>query len=344
MANTEKNQRKHNKNSPVRYLLLMLILGAAVYIFLPRITNIDEAIKVLRSMSLWIVFLAAIAEICSYLGSGYLLKVIVSIGKSKFSILQGVLITLAAASMGLLMGGFVTVAATTYYWVSRCEGISEESKLTGFLPTLYNTILFLILAGFGLFYLLVIHNLSNFETAAYIAMLIFYVIAILVILYGFRHREIVERFVFGIINFFTHLLKRKHDQTVVRETIADVYTGLKLMGKKGWKKPASGACMNVGFDILALYFLFLAAGYPINPIFLIVGYGMMFLIRTLVFFIPGGVGVVESGMLAIYTSLGVPAGVGVIVILSYRIFSFWLPSLIGFAVTIYLGRTLEKGQ
>ena len=39
------------------------------------------------------------------LGSGYLLKVILNLGKSSFSIFRGILITLASASIGLLMGG-----------------------------------------------------------------------------------------------------------------------------------------------------------------------------------------------------------------------------------------------
>ena len=41
-------------------------------------------------------------------------------------------------------------------------------------------------------------------------------------------------------------------------------------------------------------------------------------------------------MVAIYTNLGIPAAISVVVVLSYRIISFWLPSLAGFAISGYL--------
>jgi hypothetical protein len=52
--------------------------------------------------------------------------------------------------------------------------------------------------------------------------------------------------------------------------------------------------------------------------------------------LPGGVGLVEGSMAALYTSLGVPHAVTVVVILSYRFLSFWLPSLLGFPLIPYL--------
>ena len=41
-------------------------------------------------------------------------------------------------------------------------------------------------------------------------------------------------------------------------------------------------------------------------------------------------------MTAIYLSLGIPQSIGVVVILSYRLFSFWLPTLLGFTAAGYL--------
>jgi uncharacterized protein (TIRG00374 family) len=54
------------------------------------------------------------------------------------------------------------------------------------------------------------------------------------------------------------------------------------------------------------------------------------------FMLPGGVGVIEAGMVAIYDSLLVPNAVSVVVILGYRLFSFWLPTLLGFVAAAYL--------
>src|SRR5512138_2002472 len=96
-----------------RYLLPLIILGLAVHLLLPQIASLKDSINVLRSMSWWLVDLAVIAQVCSYLGSGYLLKAIVDLGKPKLSIIRGVLITLASASIGLVAGGWVGAAAAT---------------------------------------------------------------------------------------------------------------------------------------------------------------------------------------------------------------------------------------
>ncbi len=96
--------------------------------------------------------------------------------------------------------------------------------------------------------------------------------------------------------------------------------------------------MNAGFDMLTLYLLFVAAGSWPNPGVLMAGYGLAFLLGKVAFLFPGGVGVVESGMTAIFTNLGVSSSVSVIVVLGYRLFSFWIPSLLGFVVAGYFQR------
>jgi uncharacterized protein (TIRG00374 family) len=59
-------------------------------------------------------------------------------------------------------------------------------------------------------------------------------------------------------------------------------------------------------------------------------------------FLPGGVGVVEGTMAALYGSLGVPGGVTVVVVLTYRVISFWLPTVLGFPLAVYLQRARHR--
>jgi len=69
---------------------------------------------------------------------------------------------------------------------------------------------------------------------------------------------------------------------------------------------------------------------------LLVGYALPQLLGKLAFVLPGGVGVVESSMIALYTGLGVPDAVCVVVILGYRLLSFWLPAFLGFPIAFLL--------
>jgi glycosyltransferase 2 family protein len=103
-----------------------------------------------------------------------------------------------------------------------------------------------------------------------------------------------------------------------------------------WMRPLLGATANIGFDMLTLYFFFVAAGYNISLGVLFAGYGLPFMLGNLAFMFPGGVGVIEGGMVAMYESLKVPNEISVVVILGYRLVSFWMPSLLGFAAAAYL--------
>ena len=104
----------------------------------------------------------------------------------------------------------------------------------------------------------------------------------------------------------------------------------------GWRGPLLGAVLNVAFDMLTLYFLFIAAGHQVSLGVLLTGYGLPLLLGKMAFFIPGGVGVIESTMIGLYNGLGVPDAVTVVVVLVYRVLSFWLPLLIGFPLIIIL--------
>ncbi len=110
---------------------------------------------------------------------------------------------------------------------------------------------------------------------------------------------------------------------------------LRALETGGWRGVALGAAINTIFDMATLYLLFLAAGQALGPGTLLAGYGLPLLLGRLPL-LPGGVGIVETSMVALYLSLGVPMAAGVVVVLSYRFISFWLPALIGFALIPYL--------
>ena len=100
-----------------RYLFQLLILGLAVHLLLPQLSTLQHMGQVIRGMALWAVGLAAAAQVASYVGSGYLLKSIVSLVGQRLSIARGMVITLAAFSISLVAGGVVGTVAATYRWV-----------------------------------------------------------------------------------------------------------------------------------------------------------------------------------------------------------------------------------
>jgi uncharacterized protein (TIRG00374 family) len=92
--------------------------------------------------------------------------------------------------------------------------------------------------------------------------------------------------------------------------------------------------------MLTLFFMFVAADYRVAPGTLFAGYGLPFLLAKMAFIFPGGIGVIEGSMAALFTSLQVPKSVSAVVVLGYRFLSFWMPALFGFLAAAYLSGKL----
>lgn len=142
--------------------------------------------------------------------------------------------------------------------------------------------------------------------------------------------------VIRITVYFARIQHRPYNPAQTETSIGQIFSALDTLGKEGWKRPIFGAIVSASFDMFTLYFFFIAAGYAIEPEILIVGYGLPPLLGKMAFLLPGGVGVVESIMAALYTGLGVPGSIAVVVTLSYKIFSFWIPTVVGFPLAFYL--------
>lgn len=66
------------------------------------------------------------------------------------------------------------------------------------------------------------------------------------------------------------------------------------------------------------------------------GYDLPLLLGKLAFVVPGGVGMIKASLSAMYNGLGVPHPITGVVVLTYRLISLWLTSIIGFPVAAYL--------
>ena len=121
------------------------------------------------------------------------------------------------------------------------------------------------------------------------------------------------------------LRRKSFDPDAARQGAGDLFAAWDVLLQGAWHRPVVGASLNVAFDMLTLYFLFVAAGENIS-LACSAGYGLPLLLGKVAFIIPGGVGVVESSMAALYNGLGVPRATTVIVVLGYRLISIWYPA------------------
>jgi glycosyltransferase 2 family protein len=329
---------KSHKSHPWRYLLLLIILGLAVQLLVPQIATLKSSWSVVQGMTWWAVALAVIAQVLSYLGAGFMLHAFLDNNHQKLSTLKGALITMASASIGLVAGGWVGDATATYGWVRKETHDSNAATLAGTLPPILNTGILVGVTMIGTVYLLVVHVMSQTQLIEFGITLLVLGLTVIGIVAALYFPEMTTKLVVWLASRWAAL---RHKPFEPGETITSVKQFINVwdsLGNGKWRGPVVGAIANISFDMLTLYFLFIAAGQNVSLGILFAGYGLPFILARMAFLFPGGLGVVEGSMVILYDSLQIPNAVSVVVILGYRLLSFWLPSLMGFAAAAYLSR------
>ena len=321
-------------------LLTIIILGLAVHVLLPQIAELKHSLNVIKNMSMWFVGLAIIMQILSYLGSSYMLQSLVKITGQYITVIKGLIITLASSSIGLIAGGIIGNAASTYRWLHTQGVNSEGAFFAGLLPSFFNNAILILISFVSVFHLLILHELSIIQIIGFSLTLAILLAIICIFVWGIYNRPEFTKLISLITHRWISFRKRQFNPTTFEENISKFFKAWDMLYKGGWYGPAFGSFLNILFDMMTLYFLFIAAGHIISIGVLITGYGLPLLLGK-VSFLPGGVGIVESTMAILYIGLGVPNAVIIVIILTYRIFSFWIPTLVGFPLAFYLQR---KGE
>ena len=161
------------------------------------------------------------------------------------------------------------------------------------------------------------------------------------LLWCLAYREKLMPMAMGITGFIARLRHKAQDRAATEAAVGRLLEGWDALLEGGWHGPVLGALLNTGFDMLTLAFLFLAAGHGVNIAVLVAGYGVPQLLGKLTV-ILGGIGVVEATMIGLYGTLGVPRPIAVVVVLGYRLLSFWLPTLAGIALATYYEHSLRS--
>jgi len=324
-----------SRTKVLRYLFLLIVLGLGLYFVLPRFAQIEHALQVATTLKIPFVALSLGAQVLSYLGSGYLLRAVIRLPKP-FSIVEGALLTAGANSVGTLGGGVLGTAGMTYLWLRQRGVQAGVAGLGGWIPIYLDDATLAIVSLLGLLTLMVLNKFSSLLAAALALAVLFLAGSMGALLWSLTHREKLMRLAMAITKFFARFRKKSPDPRKTQAGVARLLAAWDaLVLKGGWRGPAAGAALNTGFDMLTLAFLFLAAGHGVSLLVLVAGYGVPQLLGKLTV-ILGGVGVVETTMVGLYTILGVPTAIAVVVVLVYRLFSFWLPTLAGVALVPYL--------
>ena len=316
----------------IRWVMILIILALLVHFLLPRLGSIEESLKTARRLAPWAIALAVVAEALSYVANGSVLQSVVRLAGERMPLRRGIAIEVGAGTVSLVAAGALGYGAAIYKW-TRDSGISRDTAmLASWLPTVFDTMTLVLFALASAVELLLVHELSR---ATLIALTI--VVSILsVIIAGIIVLLARNDWLTTIAEKLTRLIQRirpSSDPCVLLDASERAAHTWQMLHQGGWVRTAASSFGVLAFDILCLELVFIAAGQHIHLTLLIAGYGVPLLLGR-ASFLPGGIAVIEVAMSALFGGLGVPANVAVVVVLTWRLISFWLPTLIGIPIAV----------
>jgi uncharacterized protein (TIRG00374 family) len=161
-----------------------------------------------------------------------------------------------------------------------------------------------------------------------------------VVLRAAARSETVRDRLFGRAERLLALLRVKVQLGAWREAAGTVGRALERRGTV--RSIVQWSLANWLFDIAALYLLFVGFHHRVHLGAVVVALGVANVVAALPL-TPGGIGLVEAGLAGIFAAFGTPAGVAVVVVLAYRLLSFWIPVFAGIPVSLGAGRRPNAG-
>jgi uncharacterized protein (TIRG00374 family) len=328
------------RNRVLAFGLFVVSSIAFMYFVLPKVLGLQDTWNRIQQGNAWWFGLAAVLEVCSFLGYVAVFRAVFIRGESRIGWRESYQITMAglAASRLFAAAGAGGIALTA--WALRRSGMEARivaCRMIAFLVLLYGVYMgSLVIGGIGLY-------TGLFPGKAPFA------ITVIPALFGL-----------AVIAIFlaVSLLPGDFDRLVARGT-----RGSGRMGEFARRLAAAPASAASGvrtaialvrsrdpyllgavawwyFDIAVLWACFHAFGASPSKAVIVMGYFVGMIGNTLP--LPGGIGGVDGGMIGAFTAFGVDVEVSVVAVLAYRGFAFWLPTIPGAIAYLQLRRTVQR--
>jgi len=314
------------------------VIAAALYLLLPRLVDTEETLQLLGGAEYALLALAVLLEICALLGYANLTRFVLRVLDIRMKLYEVLSVTVGSLAVShLLSAGGVGGWVVTYNALRRREVPHGLVFVAVAAQQFFNYVVLWSLFAVALVYLIVARGQS---IASYFAAILLILLLLWLTGYGiylYNHRTKMRRRVAQMASLVNRVTRR---ETVKEEHIDDwldhLFAGMRRMTSHpgAFRRTFFYACGYWFFDLLCLYITFLAFGYRIGVVYLVLGYIVAYAVGTLAP-TPGGLGAVEGLMIALFVGFGVPSAIAVAVVLVYRLINFWMPippGLVSYAV------------
>jgi uncharacterized protein (TIRG00374 family) len=230
-------------------------------------------------------------------------------------------------------GGLSGFALRLYFFL-RLSIPSGTAVIISLVQGFITNVVLLLFVVVGFAHLVTAHDLRGYALGTTAALLFLSILAAALAMALLLHRGLRRRTLFMMaetVHWFMHrfLPRHKPARISIWRFQRNLNRGIEflLLRKRRMVIPTLWIIVDWVITMLILYGAFLAVRHPI-PFTLVVAVGAVGIILSLVSFVPGGLGIMEGSMAAIFSSLSVPFETAVVATLIFRIAYFVLPMII----------------
>ncbi len=339
LRGTRRSLGKLIRHFAIRGLAGFVILLVVEYLVVPEFAGFRKTLSLLDRANYWLVPLAALAEAASLFAYAKLTQTVLP--QPAPSLGQLARVDLAGLAVShVLPGGSASGVGLTARLLSNLgvrgadTGVALATQSVGS-ALILNALLWLALVislplyGFNAVYLVV-----GLVGVALIA------VSVGVVILLTRGNAHAQRLVGGLLRRIPPLA---HRRATIEHALAQVADRLRALGRDPLllRRASAWALANWLFDATALWIMLAAFGRLMDPVALIVAYGIANVAAVLPL-TPSGLGVVETLAITLLTGFGAPRGVAILGVLTWRLFNFWLPIPVG--VFAYVSLRVQRGE
>jgi len=241
-------------------------------------------------------------------------------------------------------GGLSGFAVRLYFFI-RLGIPSGSAVIISLVQTFITNVILLLFVVVGFAYLLTANNLHGYALGTTATLLFFFILAAVLAIILLFHRALRRRVLFVMAeatHWFLHRFFPRHKPGRVHiwRFQRNLNRGIDfvLESKRRMVAPTLWIVVDWIVTLLILWGAFVTVNYPIPMSFVVVGFAVG-IILSLVSFVPGGLGVMEGSMAAIFASLSVPFETAVVAVLIFRFAYYVMPMII--SVFFFRGMLLQ---
>lgn len=320
---------------PTHLISWALVLGVAVLGLLFVFSDTRKLWEAASDVDLYLLLIPLICAFASYLAMARSYQGIAQAAGCDVPFWDMLKITFVANTANYLVstGGLSGFALRLYFFI-RLSIPSGTAVIISLIQTFLTNVVLLLFVVAGFTYLLSSHDLRGYALGTTATLLFFFILASAIAMLLLFHRALRRRTLFLMAegaHWFLHRFLPRHRPGRVRiwRFQRNLNRGIDFLLERkrrmGW--PVAWIIMDWVFTLLILYGSFVSIHYPIPVSFVVVGFAVG-IILSLVSFVPGGLGVMEGSMAAIFASLSVPFETAVVAVLIFRIAYYVLPTVI----------------